>query len=69
MFNLFPLIIYWIPLSENLVAADRDFDGPEYAYLSREDRYSEGVRKSMLEWSKRKKYNLTDAEDINYFVS
>ena len=49
-------------LVENLAISDRDYDGPHYDFMSREERFSDGLRKELLFGKKVKELNLPTDE-------
>ena len=53
---------------ENLVSNDPEFQGPLYSFLSRDEAYTEGIRKSTLMAQRLVELNITDPDDVAIYT-
>ena len=53
--------------AEKLVFEDKGFDGPDMVFLSRDEAYTEGMRKAMYMVKRIQDHGLQDATDLYWF--
>ena len=61
------IVTFGITFTENLVLSDDAWKGPEWAFLTREERFVEGARKGSYFVRRIRELGLTDPTDIETF--